>query len=385
MSGTYQSFEVPNYLRHPTWFELFLQEASKSVRLVPGCETNPSERVVRKVPAPRLVGVELNPGPRGSRRGLGALRTDSTAAALAGLGGSLASLVSRTKKKKKSSKVARNTLSMPVAQENHRRVVAPVSRGLAIRSSGSRGYCRQRVHSTTMSVGTTAGGIINMVSLATGTATQTFALDVNDPDNILGYGVSVISLGFIRWRICSDLVITYHPTCATTSSGAIALGYMPDSRYADAAAVTSVAGVLGLDNSALFSPWASAVIRVPLKDVDSAWKYRLDATTAGAAEMSLQHAGLLLINSLSTMTASTTFGALSVAFDIEFADLCGVVTSAPAVAAPRRAALNVSGDEEYVTAQLAATQIAPPTSVPASSSAVRAQPPPGSVRSGWLG
>lgn len=351
------------------WKTLFLAEAMRAYgeRLVSGCAPKPDS-----VPAPRLVCVETNPGP-GPRRSVrlpGALRSDSIAAGLAAIGtaaGMAAGVPrSRTKAKKKKSVAPQprrrgaRVGNQPMDLMDTRSIAAPVVVGFRSSRVSQNHTTLAPFRTTPFYAASNAGGVLNIVSMATGNAQQCFALDVNDTDHAFGPAISQLALAYDRWRLVR-LRITYRPMCTTNMPGGLVFGYSGDGRYPDGnSPFTTVAQILGLSTSVMVSPWVTSEFPSLVGELDNGWKYVTDATTQGGAEFVQQHAGVIVCGSIAALSASVNFGMLELSGEIEFSGLTGAhaapaarvrpvlpaPTAAPAAAASVSSPVLLSVDEE---------------------------------------
>jgi hypothetical protein len=278
------------------------------------------------VPAPRLVGIEPNPGP-GPRGALAAL-----SAGMAALG----SAVARTHKKKKTTK-----------------------RKLPAKLNGPRKRARGERYPTTSSQNTDTGNVAvagatslttmrpnrfgsllpsiivpfdclaillatnasSVLGFSVNTTSNSISFDLNPTQATGGglpFGVAISQLAtcYDRFRV-RKLRVHYNPLCSTTTASGALLAYSPDPWITGGTYTPYTVGSLA-DNTP-FAFWEPKDLEI--RNLDKTWKYCYESVTNTAAESRQDCAGSLIVAPIGTMTASTIFGSFQFSGEIEFTGL----------------------------------------------------------------
>jgi hypothetical protein len=300
--------------------ELFLDEASKANRTVPGCQFPP---------APRLVGIELNPGPRGPSR---------IASDIASIGNMIGAAVAATKKKNrppaatKKKKAAKSAAGTYVGTSLHpqnltvRQVAAPTTRGVQLVSGVRHSPFTVQARCLGPSLHATAAGTpVWITRSGTITAVNAFNIDplgsgVTSVD-FDGFDAALFAIGsvFLRYRF-RKLVAEYVPTVNTGQSQSVVLAANPEATGTPGQTF-SLLGVSSFGLSATTPSWCPVnldLMKGP-NAIRGDWLYCNNSATTHAAERQ-ETPGLMAFNYLGATVATTavTFGTIYWNYDIEF-------------------------------------------------------------------
>lgn len=222
--------------QHPVWLDLFLAEASKEVRLVPGCAPRPAF-----VPAAPLVGIETNPGP-GPPRIRRSARSDAVTAGLAGLGAALAGMTgkprSKPQAKRKAARRQRETTSgMRVGPSQSSLSVAPVNSGVVRRSIATQTFSVPFT-ATIAQISTDSGAAVRLqeVGLSPGDVQGHGTIGVS-PFVITGTSfypscfpssITNLAQSFSQFRVRpGSASLAYNTTVPSSSAGTLAIAAIP--------------------------------------------------------------------------------------------------------------------------------------------------------------
>jgi len=272
-------------------------------------------------PAPRLVGIELNPGPGAP------LKT-----AFADLGGVLAQLASSNAKKKKSPTPVQKKKKKQQSNQSKLRSGLNMS-GVSSLSSGYSRVVRPAFpydHSATFKLKSaiiavytqgTSGSVINMrlvgSSLAGG---QT--LDLNPYRNnvtgqaaMFGTAFQRVANSFDRFRL-NSLSVTYNPAVGSNTTGTLAMGYSAD----PFTAAVSYAITSSTQDSLSFAPWEP--ISTQISQLNKNLLFINDNGNLTEANQRLCYAGSILMSGAGLPTTdSILLGTLTFEGTITFVGL----------------------------------------------------------------
>jgi hypothetical protein len=337
-------------------------------------------------PSPRLVGIELNPGPVPS-----GLIQDAMSAVGSALGQSLGG---RTKKKKVKKAIAA-TIKKKI-QRTTKRVLSsaaptllrningahqniPVSLARPRTSFAPVATHRQEFSLASFQVKSDVGGTIKLYSSDGATVSENC---VNmDPSNADAFPLSLNRLAFCytHYRF-TKLKARYMPLCPSNTGGAFALGYTQEGRYLDRS-VQTLAVCQSLNGSTTLCPWMEH--EIPVIDLDTSWKFVFDPTTSGAAERAMDHAGAFIGVNMALAPASMLLGTVQLSGTIELSGLSNYSVAPPIATAsssstnppsaqaassavgplPYIPRLLVSDIEDYHSVHRSCTGCAPPPSL----------------------
>jgi hypothetical protein len=281
-------------------------------------------------PAPRLVGVEPNPGPPKGLAGV----LGSAAAAL-GAAAARSTVSATVKKKKKSSRRRRNTdstLRTTRTVGENRQFPGPLQTVQAPTALGFRGGstikhlpCVINGRCQAFSVQTAGTGsialtnrngvtmandlnIFNVNPVSTGTTTRNFWT--------FPPAVQSISVAFLRYRF-RKLVLTYIPGCPSTTPGSIVFGSIAESTNATGKSVTTSV-VADLQVNACTQLWAPIFLDLLVDGgLRKDWLY-MDSTDDSAEPAQRQETPGMIAVALRGVPISTYCGEFWYEYEIEF-------------------------------------------------------------------
>jgi hypothetical protein len=184
-------------------------------------------------PQPRLVGIELNPGPKIIKNAVQSAISSAASAigsAVAKAQKNKAAIAKRPKKRRAQS--ARGLgLDIPASGSS---VLAPTSYGRAYRHRTPSQVVTMQFDSSNLLITTDSNGkpLLNVV----GQTPYLSAADINPLDNgaaygsqpdVLGAPITRIASAFARYKI-TDLMVTYQPAVSTATDGELVVAYVPD-------------------------------------------------------------------------------------------------------------------------------------------------------------
>jgi hypothetical protein len=318
-------------LTNPVWQDLLLENASKPQRLVPGCATRPN------VPAPRLVGVELNPGPDPNSPVKGLV------AAVTKLLTPPQSRKAKTKKKKTNVKKNRGGSTMALTR-NSSLQYAPVASAQSTSSLAT-------TNSFAVPFSTTLVQVVSQASLCRLLAVEASPTSVDaravisispyQTTSVAGIPqsfaapVNRLAYTFAQYRIRpGSMRITYMPAVSTGTNGQIAIAALPaeepsvvaqyfnDVANSECAITVPTWGTAALDSGRLRS--------ILCTNNDDGWKYcDFDGTVTGpefrqSVMLNLAVSGIGL-----PAGAGTTLGTLFATGVLEFRHIQNTATVTP--------------------------------------------------------
>jgi hypothetical protein len=272
-------------------------------------------------PQPRLVGVELNPGP--PKRG----NPDTIREAAAATGVLLSNLLGKKKKKKPKQTKARAALFGSI--KPHVKITdgnPPVSKAVQIRSTVSDRPRRcEPFDVAAVSLCTNAGG--NPVWGAVASTTFNLPMDINTTAggvSVFGSAISSISGLYRRYRFKS-LVAEYCPLVPTSTAGSFAFAAVGDGAISTVTQFTDTS--IGSCDQAVTTPsWMRATI--DCRHINRDWLWVQDGTSTTSEERQTC-AGVIVCNLATAAAVSTIFGKLRLTGEIELDDFTPVLTLVP--------------------------------------------------------
>lgn len=272
--------------------ELIMENASApyDARVIPGCEL-PSWGF------PRLVGVELNPGPPKT----GSIRKASGRAAIvdmaAAAGATLANVLANGVPKRKKTKRKKLSLARADAVLVRQDVVSsqnpPISYAPTIRSRARMGNQKVIIPFDLCNafIYTNSSGYPNWF----GSSSTVFNLEM-DPNSmvggsyVFGYPLFSVATHFRKFRFLK-LFAEYEPLCPTSTAGA--LGFVS---YADPAILPNQNFgmiTLGSSDGAIISPpWKK--FEIPMDHITKEWCFTKDATSQTTAAYRQESPGMIV-------------------------------------------------------------------------------------------
>jgi hypothetical protein len=210
----------------------------------------------------------------------------------------------------------------------------PTTRMRQITTVASDSVSRVPFEGSIIAITTSAAGVPHFYNLSGTDMGMWMGLDPNDSDQVFGSAILNMSTGWRQFRV-AKLTAEYIPSVATSTSGSLCIGYMPDSGYPDTHGGYSPQAVTSWDGALTTPVWDSGF--VGLRGLDTTWKFVADPTAATAAELRQDHAGTFAICSFATLANSTNYGFLKLGGVLEFKGL-GAVANNPPILRARAAA-----------------------------------------------
>lgn len=300
-----------------------------------------ARRAVEVPPAPRLVGIETNPGPRAKVLPslITSMITSAVKSAVSGSKKASTAVVSRKRKRARPSTASNSgfgSMAMSSAQ-----VTAPVSKGDVMFRRTTAAGCSFPFSVTGLSVSANiTTNFLYFTNLGSGYGQNSSSVQscyplpiqfsVQGAASLLGCGNSVlarVSQSFVFYRL-RNLVITFHPLLPTNIGGQYCMAHYPDVAITDSS-TPSFGNVSATAGSVTAPIWQTSAIRVPddptwfRNDVDNA----ITPATAADAYLRQLCSGSLLFAQLgvpSNPAVVTLLGTISFAGQIEFRDLADV-------------------------------------------------------------
>jgi hypothetical protein len=294
---------------------------------------NNTDRPIKRrvVPAPRLVGIETNPGPPK----LGAILNGINSLLKAGnVSASSSAAVNKKKKKSKRAKrgpsgFSNNNLGM--LKTTSQMVAAPVTTGMITRTIRPTAMSSFPINfSVQLQSFTGMTSPLNIISFdAISVATISQAIDLNPQGNYLtassqtkpmGPELHLLALAFQRFRI-RKLSVKFTPLLPTTTTGTIVLSYLNDPQTTNQSMSYSS---LRVTDGAVTTPlYQTNIMHVPSSSLDKEWRYvQHDLNSIGAAQRQA-FAGCVAVNTFGYAPAlsGTQVGSLDFTGIIDFKDL----------------------------------------------------------------
>jgi len=307
-------------------------------------------------PAPRLVGIELNPGP--PRNALAALK-GGIAQDLASAVGQVAANIARTVKKKKGKKKNKSSAAQLTGSITIQREPMPTSMAPVMRNRAK--PVQMELPFDVISVPIYTNASKNVVF---GSPTSTFTVLPLDPTSsvtaaeIFGIGVQQIVNRFRRYKLRS-LAIGIETAFATSTAGGLAAVYSADGGW-DTNAVVATKSVLNSEGSVMSPLWKSFTVPTPGLVTD--WCYSQDPTASTGASFRQTTPGVLLIvpadaNPSGTLSASSFLGWVHLKGVIDLSDL----SVTPAVSTVAKDSSSVSAPPQVIEPTIPAPRIETPS------------------------
>lgn len=268
---------------------------------------------VKYVPASRLVGIELNPGPPRSKqklptnnpvtRDLKSLVSD--AGAFLGQFAANRSMSSRTKKKKRSKNKKQTQLTGFGESNSHTSISVPVSYGRKDVLNVKRGLFRTPFVATSLFVQLDVGSNVSFVpkpdtSLPAGPffvdiSPQSVVSTVNNTTfTVLGVPMNNLSNSFIKYRL-RNMRMTYNGAVSTSTPGNIAIAYVPDA--VNNPGRPAFDQICAIEGNIQTEVWARNVTK-NITNLDTDWKYTtFTGSPADPADERLMFPGSISISS----------------------------------------------------------------------------------------
>lgn len=278
---------------------------------------------VKFPPAPRLVGIEPNPGP--PKRGLGIKSEIVKGIAEAGafLGAQAASAVqSRISPTKKKKKKTTESVSTP---SSYRGAMVNISTGVRrqTRIGGPFSNSTFRIPFKTTNIQLQASaGALSLCLSNVGVSASVGSCDLTPAANavasqgfLFGYALNNVSKAFDQWRFVGNIRVCYNPSVSTSTDGSFVLGYVRDPWVTGA---LSYADVSSCKDNMPASYWEPTEMVVSQTNQD--WMYTY-STGATESSQRLCYAGSLLAFPIGNLTASKVYGTITLEGVLEFRGL----------------------------------------------------------------
>jgi len=305
-------------------------------------------------PAPRLVCVELNPGP-----------PKAAIAGISQLASALGSAIAKTVKKKKTAVKKKNLHPSRSSMGNIsnparllRRSV-PSAVGASFSRSGGEPITRIPFDAPTIYL---VGGASNVITLSTTSSTGAQILDINPVNgtsgapatsaNMFGGGVASVSIAFSQFRI-TNLKIRYVGVVGTSSNGAIGLGYLRDSNFTSTFTVSSVTGC----RPSIIAPIWSDDRKMDIPDFEL-WSYVYTDDSTNATDRMTSGGSLCVFNIGGTIVSGTTYGMLQVSGVVELIGLSNPANNSTWLA--RQGLLRPSLQDSICVCPSSSSSLSPP-------------------------
>jgi hypothetical protein len=275
--------------------------------------------VESNVPSPRLVGIELNPGPR--------LPKSDATAAIAALGAAVGSAIAKTQKKKTS--VTKKKKSSRKAPSLLNDLGGPISRLSAPAATGFRIQSQATSHSPFVVKGKGLAGLVKSNGTGATAATNRGGAGALSAFNIdpCGSGstqtnwllfpltINRISSNFTRYRL-KKFLLSYVPYCPTTTAGSVVIGAMAE--VVSSTYITSFDSAATLPNSSQTNVWGFATVDCMRPGgLRSEWLFLDSSASAGEANQRQECPGAILV-SLIGNGVNGDYGCLHIDYEIEF-------------------------------------------------------------------
>lgn len=278
------------------------------------------------VPAPRLVGIELNPGPKS---------TFISPAAIAMIASSIASVASpilkRAKTKTKAPTPKKKVVKKPILDTSHKSrtlVSAPASIGYQIRGSMSHSPFTVRGHSLGGSLVTNASNVFQLNN-ASGAASScdNFDLDLlgggSTQNNFKAFPLTVTNVcaSFTQYR-WKKLILNWVPTASTNVGISVAFGVTPET------STTAGTSLIGFGDIALRQVATTTPVWSPVSlnllapgGLRSDWLFLDSQITNVQSQLRQECAGSIAISGGGASVLNTTYGYFYLEFEVELQGL----------------------------------------------------------------
>jgi len=289
-------------------------------------------------PSPRLVCVELNPGPD---------RSDQFMKSLATLGVVLGKAAAKGKKKKerkpkRPKKRSRSLALAPTSTTNSvyqaaslfdmssRKAVIPNGHSTIHRFSNSNTTYVHSFSALSCSLQTNASGVPTIAGVASQYSLPLRPHETYGVGSALshpfGHGIYNLAQTFAEFRVLK-LQIKFHASLNPNGVGVfgnLCMGYTPDGAT-DPTTIWTIDQLSNVNGSIFGSSWNDLVVDCP--NLDSGWKYCMNAASENTATDRQDTCGTLLVcNGYSGNLASTPIGHFTIHGVIEFRGLANLVT-----------------------------------------------------------
>lgn len=263
------------------------------------------------VPAPRLVGIEPNPGPPS------AAMKQLTAAAAA-LGSAMATKKKKKNKNKNKNKNRVGRLQAPVTTVAELDTPpAPVSQVQRIRLTNRTHNFFAPFDVVTLSIVSNASSqLIFNAMPSQGIVNLDPTITLNG-SALFGVPLQQLALNYRQYRFLR-LEIEYEPVVSTATAGALTMVYVADGGLSQEV-IPSIAAVNQCDGAIMTPVWSRA--KVPMFNLERNWLFTKSAAAETTTSDRIEDAGSLVVSSASAAPVNTTVGFVRFRGMIEFKDL----------------------------------------------------------------
>jgi len=273
-------------------------------------------------PASRLVGIELNPGPKSPAVAASAVAT-LTKVLTTAIKSARPALARR--KVRRSAPRGRSVSGLQLQDPPIRSIAAPVAVGQVMRRVRQSNTVSLPFRCANVEITTSATGVLLLNTTGSFSAggpeldLHPIANGTTGQSKMFGYAMSALAASFSRWRV-KALRVTYHPVCTTSTAGVLRIAYSSESAINGAVNWNSISS----SSTALtVTGWAPGSMDIPsdilLPNKDE-WSYTYPPATPTTSDDRFSNQGCILA-AIQGGANSVFWGELEFEGVIEFKDL----------------------------------------------------------------